>query len=129
MDSNRLYGQCHCGAVQFSIPATLDLTAARRCDCSLCKRRGAVMLSCPRDDVRIESGEDMLVRYKWNTKIATHHFCSKCGIMTHHHRRTTPTICGVNLGCIDTLDYRNYQTVPMNPGSDFTIVDENETQT
>jgi hypothetical protein len=123
IDSNRLYGKCHCGSVQFSIPRDIDLTAVRRCDCSLCKRRGAVMLACPRDLVRIETGDEYIVRYKWNTGVATHHFCSKCGIMTHHHRRTTPDICGVNLGCIDALDYRRFQDVPMSNGSDLSLVD------
>jgi len=122
-DSNRLYGKCHCGSVQFSIPRDIDLTAVRRCDCSLCKRRGAVMLACPRELVRIEAGDEYIVRYKWNTGVATHHFCSKCGIMTHHHRRTTPDICGVNLGCIDALEYRRFQDVPMSNGSDLSLVD------
>jgi len=90
MDKDRLYGNCHCGTVQFSIPRNIDMSAARRCDCSLCKRRGAVMLACPIEDVKIETGAEHLVHYKWNTKVATHHFCSKCGIMTHHQRRTTP---------------------------------------
>ena len=125
MDKDRFYGNCHCGTVKFSIPHSLDMSAVRRCDCSLCKRRGAVMLSCPSDDVKIESGAEYLIHYKWNTRIATHHFCSKCGIMTHHQRRTTPNICGINLGCIDELDYRSFQDVTMNNGVDLTLV-ENE---
>ena len=55
MEKDRLYGNCHCGAVQFSIPRSLDTSAVRRCDCSLCKRRGAVMLACPIEDVKIET--------------------------------------------------------------------------
>ena len=39
MDKDRLYGNCHCGAVQFSIPRNIDMSAVRRCDCSLCKRQ------------------------------------------------------------------------------------------
>jgi hypothetical protein len=81
------------------------------------------MLACPIDEVRIEKGDDVLVRYKWNTCVATHHFCSKCGIMTHHQRRTTPEICGINIGCIDALDYRAYQDVPMNNGTELSLVD------
>ena len=123
MNKERLYGNCHCGSVEFSIPGNIDLTIARRCDCSLCKRRGAVMLSCPIDEVKIEKGEEFLVKYKWNTRIATHNFCSKCGILTYHQRRSTPEICGVNVGCIDELDYLSYQDVPMNNGSDYTLVE------
>ena len=117
MEKDRLYGNCHCGTVQFSIPRSLDMSAVRRCDCSLCKRRGAVMLACPIEDVKIENGGEYLVHYKWNTKVATHHFCSKCGIMTHHQRRTTPEICGINIGCIDELESVSYThlTLPTTP--------------
>ena len=124
MDKSRFYGSCHCGAIKFSVPRSLDMTAVRRCDCSLCKRRGAIMLACPIDEVHVEKGAKFLTRYKWNTKVATHHFCSKCGIMTHHQRRTTPDICGINIGCIDELDYRSFKDVPMNNGIDFTLIDD-----
>ena len=127
MDKDRLYGSCHCGAVRFSIPRSLDTSAVRRCDCSLCKRRGAVMLACPIEDVKIENGDEHLVHYKWNTKVATHHFCSKCGIMTHHQRRTTPQICGINIGCIDEFNYRSFQDVPMNNGVDLALVEKQPT--
>ena len=116
MKKDRLHGNCHCGSVQFSIPRSLDMSAVRRCDCSLCKRRGAIMLACPIEDVRIENGSENLVHYKWNTKVATHHFCSKCGIMTHHQRRTTPEICGINVGCFDEINYCSFHVVPMNKG-------------
>ena len=33
------------------------------------------MLACPIDEVHIEKGAEYLKRYKWNTEIATHHFC------------------------------------------------------
>ena len=122
MDKDRFYGSCHCGAIKFSVPRRVDISAVRRCDCSLCKLRGAIMLSCPINEVRIEKGIEYLVRYKWNTKVATHHFCSKCGIMTHHQRRTTPDICGINIGCIDEFDYRSFQDVPMNNGIEFTLI-------
>ncbi len=124
MKDKRICGNCHCGSVQFSIPQSLDMSALRRCNCSLCKRRGAIMLACPIDDVKIEQGAEHLVRYKWNTKVATHHFCSKCGIMTHHQRRTTPEICSVNVGCIDEFDHLSFNDVPMNNGVDLTLMEK-----
>ena len=50
---NRLTGRCHCGGVVFDVPASLDFKAARRCNCSLCRRRAAVMVSCPLDQLNI----------------------------------------------------------------------------
>ena len=124
MKKERLHGNCHCGSVQLSIPCSLDMSAVRRCDCSLCKRRGAIMLACPIKDVEIENGAENLVNYKWNTKVATHHFCSKCGIMTHQQRRTTPEICGINVGCFDEIDYCSFHDVPMNNGVELSLVEK-----
>ena len=75
MDNSRFYGSCHCGKIEFSVPRNLDMTAVRRCDCSLCKRRGAIMLACPIDEVHIEKGAEYLIHYKWNTEVDTHNFC------------------------------------------------------
>ena len=77
------------------------------------------MLACPIDEFHVEKGAKYLTRYKWNAEVATHHFCSKCGIMANHQRRTTPDICGINIGCIDALDYRSFRDVPMNNGNDL----------
>ena len=74
--------------------------------------------------LRIENGAENLVHYKWNTKVATHHFCSKCGIMTHHQRRTTPEICGINVGCFDEIDYCSFHDVPMNNGVELSLVEK-----
>jgi hypothetical protein len=81
------------------------------------------MLACPIKDICVESGDEKLIQYKWNTKVATHYFCSECGIMTHHQRRSTPEVCGINVGCIDELDYSSFTDVPMNNGVDLTLVD------
>ena len=70
---NRLTGRCHCGGVVFDVPAWLDFSAARRCDCSFCRRRAAVMVSCPLDLLKIQQGDDILALYQWNTHTARHH--------------------------------------------------------
>jgi hypothetical protein len=59
-DQSRLHGRCHCGKIVFSTPAQLDFAAARRCDCSLCRRRWAVMVSCPLDQFILEKGAESL---------------------------------------------------------------------
>ena len=86
-----------------------------------------VVLSCWHaqfEDVKIEHGGENLVHYKWNTKVATHHFCSKCGIMTHHQRHTTLEICGINVGCFDEIDYCSFHDVPMNNGVELSLVEK-----
>ena len=83
-------GACHCGAVRFTVKLVDDLDKPRRCNCSLCRMRGAVVVSARVGDLTIESGADALQLYRFNTMQAEHYFCSRCGIYTHHKRRSNP---------------------------------------
>jgi hypothetical protein len=97
-------GSCHCGKVQFEIEGEID--SGFLCDCSLCRRKNAIMVRVPKAQFRLLKGEGDLGLYQWNTKIAKHYFCKHCGIYTHHQPRTVPDMMGINLGCIDDIDPR-----------------------
>jgi hypothetical protein len=97
-------GSCHCGAVEFEVDA--DLASGVQCDCSLCKRKNAIMLRVPAEKFRLARGQDALSLYQWNTRVAKHYFCKHCGIYTHHQPRTRPDMIAVNMGCIDDVDTR-----------------------
>ncbi len=103
-------GQCHCGAVQFSVELENGLDNPIRCNCSLCTRKNALMHPIPMDQLRITKGADNLGLYQWNTKVAKHYFCKTCGIYTHHQRRSNPQQFSFNLGCIDKLDLSTLPT-------------------
>ena len=45
MSELRLTGRCHCGAVEIEIPWDGEFRKLRRCDCSYCARRWAVVAS------------------------------------------------------------------------------------
>lgn len=94
-------GSCHCGTVRFTVTLSDAITTARRCDCSLCIRRGAVAVSAAKDAITYNEGKDNLKLYQFNTKVAAHYFCKTCGIYTHHNRRSNPKEIGVNLACLD----------------------------
>ena len=96
-----LDGSCHCGAVKFTTTLTEGFASARRCTCSICRMRGAVAVTSTPENFRITQGEDKLATYRFNTKTAEHHFCSICGIYTHHKRRSNPNQLGVNVACLD----------------------------
>ena len=95
-------GSCHCNSVAFEVDG--DLSSGVQCDCSLCKRKNAIMLRIPAEKFRLLKGEDALTLYQWNTRVAKHYFCKHCGIYTHHQPRSRPDMIGVNMGCIDALD-------------------------
>lgn len=112
----RLFGTCHCGAVKISVPADMDFTSARRCDCSFCRRRWAPSAGIAEDQFRVEKGADMLSLYQFNTLAAEHYFCRKCGIYTHHRRRSDPLIFGINVTCFDHINMSDYNCVDINDG-------------
>ena len=98
-------GTCHCGAVTFSIKAG-EITDGMRCDCSICRRKGAVLSSftLPPEHIEIDADKDALAIYKFGTQTATHYFCRICGIFTFVETRLIPGHFRVNLGCIDGID-------------------------
>lgn len=102
-------GSCHCGAIRFEIDTVF--TEFTKCDCSLCRKKNAVMAKVHEDQFRFVQGEDDLGLYEWNTKTAKHHFCKKCGIYTFHRKRVTPDFLGINVYCLDDVDFANIPIV------------------
>lgn len=98
----RYAGACHCGEIRFEVETEpVEMTT---CDCSLCARRNAVMIKVPQEALRLLAGKDHLATYVWNTGVARHHFCSRCGIYVFHRKRAAPDSFGVNVFCLDGFD-------------------------
>lgn len=108
---------CHCGAVELAIEFTDGLKNLRRCDCSLCSRKGYIMASVPTTRLQITRGEEVLSLYKWGTQVAEHYFCSRCGIHTHHRRRSNPSEYGVNVACVEGVQALAIGEVPIGNGN------------
>jgi len=106
-----LKGACHCGAIKFSLTLTEGFVSARRCTCSICRMRGAVAVTSAPDAFQITQGQDKLSTYRFNTMTAEHHFCSLCGIYTHHKRRSNPDQLGVNVACIEGISPFDFSEV------------------
>ena len=95
---------CHCGAVELEISLPDGIVDPRRCNCSICRRKGAIVGSVPLAGLKVISGEDKLRLYQFDTEEAEHYFCAICGIYTHHRRRSNPDQYGINLGCLQDVD-------------------------
>ncbi|WIX23638.1 GFA family protein [Xanthomonas arboricola pv. corylina] len=108
---------CHCGAVQIDLDLPHGLLDPRRCDCSMCRRRGAIFASVTMDGLHVLQGEDVLRLYQFNTHAAAHYFCGVCGIYTHHRRRSNPNEYGYNVGCLEGVNpYALNIAVPVEDG-------------
>ena len=85
-------GQCHCGAVRFEARLTDDLASARRCTCSYCRMRGAVVVMAEKGGIRIP----------------------------HHQRRSNQDLYAVNAACLDGVSPFDFPEVPVMDGVNHT---------
>ena len=113
--------KCHCGAIEAEIDVKENLEKLLRCNCSLCKRKGAIMSMVKNETFKITKGADKLKLYQFHTKVAKHYFCSICGIYTHHNPRINPAMTGFNVGCIDEIDTFGLNEVPVNDGQNHPL--------
>ena len=95
-------GSCHCGFIRFEVDMNLD--HARVCDCSLCRKRGALNHRVEDSDLRITTPLEELTLYQWHTKTAKDYFCPTCGILPFRRPRTAPDLWTVNVRCLDDVD-------------------------
>lgn len=79
---------CHCGSVELELDLPNGIDDPRRCDCSMCRRKGAIVASVSLSGIRIVKGHDVLRLYRFNSNTAKHYCCSNCGIHSHHQRRS-----------------------------------------
>ncbi len=74
------------------------------CDCSICKRKSALMVKVHESRFRLLAGEEALTEYRFHTKTARHFFRKVCGIYPFHRKRVTPDNLGINVDCVDGFD-------------------------
>jgi hypothetical protein len=98
----KFQGSCHCGAVRFEIET--DFPELTTCDCSICKKKNALMVKVHESKFRLIAGEEALTEYQFHTKTARHYFCKVCGIYPFHRKRVTPDNLGINVNCLDGAD-------------------------
>jgi hypothetical protein len=75
------------------------------------------MASVPIANLSIVKGQELLSLYKWGTQVAEHYFCSRCGIHTHHRRRSNPAEYGVNIACVEGVKALEFGDVPIGNGN------------
>jgi hypothetical protein len=76
---------CHCGAVR--IHASRAPRTLTRCNCSICRRYGALWAYFSASSVRVEAAPGALARYAWKRRTRTYFRCNRCGCVTHYKYR------------------------------------------
>lgn len=105
-------GTFHCGAVVLEVLLSDGFATVRRCDCSFCRRRDAIVVLARLTDVSILQGADHLTLYQWGTRTAKHWFCKTCSVDTHHQRRSNPNEYGVDIAILDGFNPSDLGEVP-----------------
>ncbi len=106
-------GSCHCGRARFEVD--VDLDHVRVCDCSVCRRRGALIHRVPEEAVRMLTSLEELTLYRWHTFTAEDYFCPTCGILPFRRPRTRTASeanqgvepfsgWSINVRCLDGVD-------------------------
>jgi hypothetical protein len=111
----RYRGSCHCGAVTFAFEAE-RITEGMRCNCSICRRRGAIMSKHYVQGVSIE-GLDKLAVYRWGDHMMNHYFCPTCGIAPFSDVIERPGSYRINLGCLEDFDAMTVSVSPIDGAS------------
>ena len=78
--------------------------------------RGAVAVTGDLLGFELLSGAGQLATYRFNTGVAEHHFCTVCGIYTHHKRRSNPGQLGINVACLAGLSPFDFPEVTVMDG-------------
>lgn len=69
-------GNCHCGAVKFSVSIP-DLKEVECCDCSLCAKKSIMWKLMPPENFTFIKGENYLTDYAFGKKRLTHKVSNK----------------------------------------------------
>ncbi|MCW8943522.1 MAG: GFA family protein [Sedimenticola sp.] len=98
-------GSCHCGDIRFTFEHE-EIQTGLRCNCSICKRRGAVMsdFTLAAKDLVIDAKPGGLGLYQFGSGVAKHYFCKQCGIYPFHETLRMPGHFRINLGCVEEVN-------------------------
>jgi hypothetical protein len=73
---------CHCVKVRIEIPELPNTVIS--CNCSICRRYGALWAHFTRDQVRLDAEADTLCSYRWGDRTIDFWHCTSCGCVTHY---------------------------------------------
>jgi len=77
MDSDTLTGECHCGAVRFTVSRPAFTVS---CNCSICRRYATLWVHAPPATASVNGPTQT---YEWGDKDLVFHACAICRCITH----------------------------------------------
>jgi len=105
-------GSCHCGAISYRVDEDAP-AKAMACNCSICRRRGALHHFTTPDKFTLETPRDSIESYRWNKNNIGFHFCTTCGCAPFAEG-TGPNgpMVEINLRCAEDIDLDSLEITP-----------------
>ena len=92
-------GTCHCGAVAIELSEAPP--ALIQCNCSLCRRNGALWAIYDANRVRISAEKSDVSEYVWGKRTIRTLRCRHCGCVTHWESLQGEGTVGINFRNFD----------------------------
>ena len=97
-------GSCHCGRLAYTVDEDLP-AEAMACNCSICRRTGALHHFTSPDRFRREADEADIQVYTFNKHVIRHMFCRTCGAAPFAEGQgPNGPMVEINLRCADGID-------------------------
>ena len=97
-------GSWHCGNIQFELEG--ELTTAVACNCSICARKGTLLMFVPLTHFKLLSEDKNITTYTFNKHVIKHKFCAICGVQCFGEGADPSGngVAAVNIRCLDNID-------------------------
>ena len=97
-------GSCHCGKLAYTVDEAPP-TKALACNCSICRRTGALHHFTAPDKFHLEAAEEDIAVYTFNTHKVRHQFCRTCGCAPFAQGEgPNGPMVEINLRCAEGID-------------------------
>jgi hypothetical protein len=110
-------GRCHCAAVAYRLDD--DLAEAMECNCSICRRKGYLLVSSTPERFTLETPREALAVYTWNRHEIRHQFCRTC-VCAPFGEGIAPdgtAMVAVNLRCAEGFELGRLRITPFDGAS------------
>jgi hypothetical protein len=97
--------------VVFEVEAPAEIEA-HECNCSICSKSGFLHLIVPKSRFNLIQGSESLSTYTFNTGVAKHLFCKRCGVKSFYVPRSNPDGYSVNVRCLEPATISEIVVIP-----------------
>lgn len=112
-DVAKYKGSCHCGKVSFEVES--DLGQVISCNCSICAKKGHLLIVVNEQAFKLLSGQNDQSDYQFNKKRIHHLFCRHCGVSSFAQGATPDgrKMYAVNVRCLESVNLDELNVVPV----------------